>query len=70
MKAFLLKDEDFECLLERLELAKYRTRDSSPGIDATEAWYKLTPQERELLIDDVHSFFRYQVRRWLDEVRA
>lgn len=55
MKAYILKDEDFEKLIDKIE--KKREHGST-----------LTVQE-QMLENDIYRFFNYHIRVWMDEVK-
>lgn len=62
MKAYILKDSDFEKLLLQID------RDPKYGKSGGGST-SLVEQERRIY-EEVHRFYNYQVRTWIDEVKS
>jgi hypothetical protein len=61
MKAYILKQEDFEKLLSWID------RDPKHGYTGGSS-QTFTKQEEEAF-NTAHRFYNYQIRRWIDEVQ-
>jgi hypothetical protein len=55
MKAYILKDEDFQKLIDRFEKDFKKNRAMT--------------QEEERIYDDAYRFFNYHFRNWMAEVQ-
>ena len=62
MRVYLLKDSDFETLLDNLD------RDPKHGYRGGSSTV-LSEQERQIY-DDAHRFYNYQIRVWLGKVKS
>jgi hypothetical protein len=60
-KVYILKDQDFDALLLRLDRAP--ERGSQGGSSRT-----LTIEEKQAF-EDAHRFYNYQIRTWIEEVQ-
>lgn len=61
MKAYILKDNDFEQLLLKLD------RDPAHGLDGGSS-NSINPETKRIY-DEVHRFYNYQIRTWIDDVK-
>ena len=61
MKAYILKDEDFQTLLDNID------RDPSHGLEGGSSQI-YTEKEKEAF-DKAHGFYNYQIRKWMNDVK-
>ena len=61
MKAYILSDRDFEDLLSAID------RDPKWGFEGGSS--AVLSAEQRQLHDEVHRFFNYQIRTWMDKVK-
>lgn len=62
MKAFILKQDDFDKLLLMID------RDPKHGQSGGSSQSSVRDPEANRLYDEVHRFYNYQLRKWIDEV--
>lgn len=62
MKVYMLTEADLERLL------CYIDRDPKHGRDGGSSNAAVRDRENSLVYDEVHRFYNYQVRKWIDEV--
>ncbi len=62
MKAYILVDKDFDLLLTKID------RDPMHGQDGGSSRGEMDARERQIW-KEVHRFYNYQVRTWIDEVQ-
>jgi hypothetical protein len=61
MKVYIIKDEDVDRLLDNL--------DRDPKYGARGGSSQVISKEQQLMFEEVHRFYNFQIRRWLDEIR-
>ena len=62
MKAYILKEEDFEDLIHRLAV--------DPRLGADGGSSTTLSKEEGRIYDDSHRFYNYIIRRWIDKVKS
>ena len=62
MRVYLLKDSDFETLLDNLD------RDPKHGYRGGSSQVFL--KKKRQIYDDVHRFYNYQIRVWMGKVKS
>lgn len=63
MKQYVLTDADFERLLLRID------RDPKHGRDGGSSQASVRDDNQKYIWDEVHRFYNYQLRKWIDEVQ-
>lgn len=62
-KVYMLTEQDFEKLLLKLD------RDPKHGYEGGSSQASVRDREKEQVYDEVHRFYNYQIRTWIDEVQ-
>lgn len=63
MKAYILTEKDFETLLLKID------RDPKHGANGGSSQSSVRDEPNQRIYDEVHRFYNYQVRKWIDEVQ-
>lgn len=63
MKAYILTDSDFEKILLRID------RDPKHGANGGSSDSGVRDPVMNAVYDEVHRFYNYQLRKWIDEVQ-